>query len=167
MLFIQRKRLIASILSIAAAAPCMLAFGAESISGMNADQVAGCRYASQTTQWLAMFRDRGDSQVQAVEGFLTVARTARSPDAEMEKATREDATRRAAFVFAVPNFAPVTFGHFEFSVCKMRMLNGWLPDFAKADQITEQVVACQTQNKELKSDAMAACVDKVVLGNRK
>jgi hypothetical protein len=85
----------------------------------------------------------------------------------MEKATRADATRRAAFVFAIPDFAPVTFRHFEYSVCKMRMLNGWVLNFAKADQITEQVVACQTQNKELKSDALASCVEKVVFENHK
>ncbi len=167
MSFIHPNRLSANLFGIAALTSCMLAVAGEPEPGMNSDQAAGCQYASQTMQWLSMFRDRGDTEARAIESFFTEARKARSPDLEMEKATRADVARRASLVFAIPHFAPVTFAHFEFSVCKMRMLNGWVPDFEKADLITEQVVVCQGQNKDLKSAAMAACVDKVILGNRK
>ncbi|WP_028105039.1 hypothetical protein [Pseudoduganella violaceinigra] len=139
-----------------------LAANPEVHDALTADEAASCEFSAQTMHWLATYRDQRATQERAVERYMTEARSAKVADLEMEKGMRAAVMRRAAFVYAMASFSPVTFDHFEFSVCKMGMLKHWHPDFGKAELITQEVESCQAQFKDGSSTEFAACVDKVV-----
>lgn len=121
------------------------ASGAGQVTTQSLTDVMTCLSLSNSSEWIAKYRDSGMSREAAVEEYLKTLKVSTSQERE---AYRPDTTRAAAYAYSHPSLQPVHVAWQFFTQCRLEKVGADSPATRKR---------LETEGKSCPPDELKAC----------